>query len=555
MNGSTIPEFDDEDGGARVIDRSGDIDQRPAEERAAPPTGTIVLFKGSARPEPNAVALLTNPVRHPPSALAASQRLPAVPQALAEIAQRLQKDLDKQFAKAKAQLEGLTQKIEVQEKRCIPPKLDDDFQQIRFQRQKVLIANGPVLADHLRDERSRLADLERFKSENRLFREAHYPASPMLGFGILLVLVLTEACINGVLFADSNDQGLFGGWLEAVVLSITNVGAAFLLGRLVLPQIHGRGLFLRAAAITATIAGFAALAVINLFGAHYRDFKAEMARLDLDAGTKTTPKHETSIVLAGPRPAIAGSPAPKPGKPASAEPAPPQPARATERPKEREAIRKILAAPIDLQSFSSFFLLVIGLCGAVVAVCDGYKFDDCFPGYGKRHRRYAEARAKSAEALRRILNQSNAIMAGSFQAMSRKIENHAHEMATLLALHHAYAGDLRALQDGLDEGVRDAEAEIACHDRLVNKVPDRGTFDLYTVAIKPLPMLSETHVKFYETQEKKLKALQKSAQKEQDDGLGVFAAASAGFQKLLAEASQASLQTASLQLPSGNNRS
>ena len=255
------------DDGERVIDRSGDLDQRPIEERTGKEVANPISLSSAGR-EPSRA------VEHYTAASPPPQRLPAPPAELAGIAQRLQKDLDKQYAKAKSQLEQLSQKIEAQEKRCVPPKLDDDLQQIRFQRQKVLIANGQALADRLREERCRLTDLENFKRENNLTRDAHYASSPVLAFGIVSILVLAEAGINGVLFADSSDQGLFGGWLEAMVLSITNVGAAFLFGRMVLPQLHRRGFVLRVAAIVLCLAGAAALAGINLIGAHYRDFRS-----------------------------------------------------------------------------------------------------------------------------------------------------------------------------------------------------------------------------------------------------------------------------------------
>jgi hypothetical protein len=458
---------------------------------------------------------------------------------LAEIAQRLQKDLDKRYAKAKSQLDALSQKIEGQEKRCLAPKLDGDLQQIRFQRQKILIANGPMLADRLREERSRLADLENFKAGNGLVRDAHYPSSPTLAFGILAILVLLEAGINGVLFADSSDQGLFGGWLEALVLSIANVGAAFLFGRIVLPQLHRRRFLVKASAAGLSIAGLAALIALNLAGAHYREFKSATAAND-PLGTIAN-KRETSGPLAGAKLALAGKLA-KSGVAAMPPSQPQPPAAEKEKVLEREAVARLFAAPFAFESFMSFFLFVIGLCGAAIAALDGYKLDDPFPGYGKRHRRYMEARAQTAETLRQILSQSNAIMTGSFQSIARKIESFAQEMCILLALHHAYAGDRKALQDGLEEAVQDAEVQIAQHDRLMNKVRSFESRDSYAVAVKQLPPLGEKQVKFYESQDKKLKALQKSAQKEQNDALGVFEAASADFQKLLAEVSQASLQ-------------
>ena len=236
----------------------------------------------------------------------------------------------------------------------------------------------------------------------------------------------------------------------------------------------------------------------------------------------------------------------KAAKPAAQPPSPPPqlPHAGIAKRKEREAIANLFNAPFAFGSFLSVFLFVIGLCGAAIAALDGYKFDDPFPGYGKRHRKYAAARVHSAEALRRILTQSNAIMTGSFHAINRKIEDFGHEMSTLLTLHHAYSSSLKALQDNLVEAQEDADAQIAAHGRLLKKVSGPDNPVMYSVAVKSLPPLPEKQAKFYETQERKLKALQKSAQKEQSDVLGLFETASADFQKLLAGASQASLRAA-----------
>jgi hypothetical protein len=324
------------------------------------------------------------------------------------------------------------------------------------------------------------------------------------------------------------------------VLSITNVGAAFLFGRTVLPQLHRRGFLMKAGAAILSLAGLVALVAVSLTAAHYRDFKAATAAIEPPGPVALKP--EASGPLGGVRPGPAGKP-PKPGAAGAAAPQPQ--ASEKERAQEREAMGRLFASPFAFTSFMSFFLFVIGLCGAAIAALDGYKLDDPFPGYGKRHRRYGEARTQTADALRHILGQSNAIMTGSFQSIGRKIESFAQEMSALLTLHQTYAGEQRALQHSLEEAAQDAEAQIAVHDRLINKVSSPEGRESYAIGVKHLPPVSETHIKFYESQDKKLKALQKSAHKEQNDALGVFEAASADFQKLLAEVSQASLQAAS----------
>src|SRR5208337_2918234 len=108
--------------GERVIDRSGDIDQRPVEERSGNELANAVSFKPPARRLADSLPVAP---RYEAASLQ-SQRFQPPAQELADIALRLQKDLDKRYTKAKSQLDALAQKIEAQEKRCLPPKLDDD---------------------------------------------------------------------------------------------------------------------------------------------------------------------------------------------------------------------------------------------------------------------------------------------------------------------------------------------------------------------------------------------------------------------------------------------
>jgi hypothetical protein len=370
----------------------------------------------------------------------------------------------------------------------------------------------------------------------------------MLAFGILSILILLEAGINGVLFAESSDRGLLGGWLEAMVLAITNVGVAFLVGYIVLPQVNRRSLLSKAGAVVLALTGFAALLSVNLFGAHYRDFKAATARAELTVQTAPAPKRETSLAITGQKPGLLAATGTKAVQPTVLDPGPRLPAVAEDKTKrsEMDALRKVFQAPFELESFTSLFLLIIGLCAATIAAADGYKFDDPFPGYGKRHRRYAEARAQSADALRRIMNHANASIVSSFQSIDRKLDTHARELAELLALNHDYSGDCSAFRNALDEAARSGEADIACHDRLLNKMPGRDALDSYALSCPSLPPLNEKHAKFYESQEKKFRALQKAVQKEKDESLGVFDSVSADFEKLLAEVAQSSLQTAPL---------
>jgi hypothetical protein len=525
-----------DDGGERVIDRSGDIDQRPPDERSLR-TANIVPLRAVSLPAESRIEEYGVP-----STKAISWR--AQPAELEEIARRFQKEIDNQYAKAKAHFDALTAKIEAKEKKCALPRIDGDLRQARLQRQKALVAHGPELANHLREERDRLAELERFKKENSISRGANYPESPLLAFGILSILVLVEACINGVLFADSSDNGLLGGWLEAMALAVTNVGVAFLVGYIVLPQVNRRSLAAKGGAALLALAGVTALMAINLFGAHYRDFRVAVAKAETESILPSlAPKRELVSAIAGQKAGSNETPLLKAQQ--AAGDAALKRIQAVEDGKrgEMEALRKVFASPFELESFTSIFLFIIGLCAATIAAADGYAFDDPFPGYGKRARRYADARAQNAKALRRFLSRTNTSILANFQTIDRKLDDYSREAAELLALHYAYSGDLSAWKHKLDDTVEAGEADIACHDRLLKKVSDRDALDCYALTTQALPPLNEKHVLFYKGQEKKFKDLQKAVQKEKNESLGVLDAASADFERLLAEAVQSSLRT------------
>jgi len=530
----------------RIIDRSGDIDQRPPEEIGLP-ASNIVPYSRAAR-----VSVDTRDAHGEP--LRRREVQASAPHAtLAATADRLQAEIDASHAKAAQQLSSLAESIAAQEKKCAAPRLDAELQEARHARRKMLLENGPEIAERLKEETSSLADLDAFKARNRIAREPHYAASPVLGLGVLFALILAEAVVNGVLFAETSEQGLFGGWLEALVLAIANAGAAFLVGYFALPQINRRSVAAKAGAGILVLAGFAAIIAINLFGAHYRDFKERaftdaMARAE---ASRPVPKREATLPSAALKPTLIELPA-KTAQPRPAE------AKASVSPivgakgAEADALRKLVDAPLRIEGFSSLFLLIIGLCAALIAAADGYKFDDPIPGYGRRHRSYRKARAATAATLRRVLHRAGGGAAAPFQQIDRKLDQHAAALAELSGRHHAYAEERRRLQTALDEAVQNGEAEIEKCER-VSKAAPRSGF-VYALAAKTLPALDGERGKFLETQEKKLRALQKAVQKEKDESFRFLDAAAEGFENVVAEAVRASFKGAGASAPVGPSR-
>lgn len=81
--------------------------------------------------------------------------------------------------------------------------------------------------------RKRKAELEAFRIEHGLSREAHFPtgARTYLSYVILMALIVVEAVLNARFFAQGLDSGLLGGFAEAGIMAGINVVIAFLIGK------------------------------------------------------------------------------------------------------------------------------------------------------------------------------------------------------------------------------------------------------------------------------------------------------------------------------------
>jgi len=57
--------------------------------------------------------------------------------------------------------------------------------------------------------------LLRFRKENQLEREANYPKSKVLFWGLLFIILILESMANSYFYAQGSDLGLLGGVLQA----------------------------------------------------------------------------------------------------------------------------------------------------------------------------------------------------------------------------------------------------------------------------------------------------------------------------------------------------
>jgi hypothetical protein len=88
---------------------------------------------------------------------------------------------------------------------------------------------------------------------------------------VIGIFVVLESVLNGLFFAEGSEAGLIGGFVQAVVLSILNIGAAILFASYGMRLLIYRNYIVKAVGVLALLAYVAWLLGLNLAIAHFRD--------------------------------------------------------------------------------------------------------------------------------------------------------------------------------------------------------------------------------------------------------------------------------------------
>ena len=186
-----------------------------------------------------------------------------------------------------------------------------------------------------------------------------------------MAIVFIESVGNGYFFAKGNEFGFLGGYTQALIVASANVAFAFFWGYLAIPQMNSVNKTKKYLGII-SIPTYLLIAIsFNLFVAHYRD--------------------ELSLSFEGAN---------------------------------FRAISAFLETPFFLKDFDSFILFFIGLIISVIALMDGYKFDDKYPGYGRIYRRYKEAERKYHLCCSNIVKSLHKLKTQSLEELDDLSENY-----------------------------------------------------------------------------------------------------------------------------------
>ncbi len=222
--------------------------------------------------------------------------------------------------------------------------LNDAKTQFTNQLDNQLESYGPIITDVNSRVRSLKQEVNEFKAHNNLTRDASYPDSRLWFYFLLLALLGFESVINGTLFASGSAQGILGGWSIAVLISAVNVVFGFMVGAFWGKQAWSIHQPMKAIGVIGFMFWGAFTAVFNLSVGHIRSIYEEGNIGDSSPWT--------------------------------------------------EGFINFLNNPIGLVDFTSWVLVFIGILFALIALFDGIRIDDKYPGYGALVRKLKDVQAE-----------------------------------------------------------------------------------------------------------------------------------------------------------------
>jgi hypothetical protein len=181
-------------------------------------------------------------------------------------------------------------------------------------------------------------EFDRFRRDNALERMPEYPESHLLHWASLVFFVAVESIGNSFFFYLGSPYGIIGGVGLALIFAVVDIVIVFFLGRLIPNVVSIRWIQRTVGFLAATVFIVWALGY-NLFVGHFREQYAVQAEA---APTR--------------------------------------------------ALETFLQQPLGLTDATSWLLVAFGLVWSVGAMLSGVRWDEIYPGYGRRHRKLEELR-------------------------------------------------------------------------------------------------------------------------------------------------------------------
>lgn len=238
------------------------------------------------------------------------------------------------------------------------------------------------------------AELTRFREENGLKRPPkRYDTNTGALVSILLVIICAELATNGYFLQKGSEMGYLGGMMEALIISIMNIGLASIVGRFVVPHMFHKRWVKKVPAWLGLFALVPLIFAFNLGVGHYRD------AVGIDP--------------------IDGSIA---------------------------ALKLLRADPFGLPDIKSWALVILGCGCSIAAAVDLFFWDDPYPGYGEVYRQwrgaaedYNELFAECTDDLRDLFEDARTKLQDLLRQVEAQQSNLIHITASAAALKQTMA--------------------------------------------------------------------------------------------------------------------
>lgn len=342
---------------------------------------------------------------------------------------------------------------------------DADVEQACLDMKEAVEQERPELESLAAQAQQAIGDLNQFKRDEKLTRDADYPDNRKLQVSILLALLVLETLINGFFFGTNLRTGTFGGVSYAVLISVFNVIGLGLLAAVTYRLTKQRG--------TMVVVGWVGLAVViaaaigwNLLVGHYREALAVDYPPEPDA---VQPMPDAATAASGVEACWRGD---------------------DEADADREALCLFVRSPFALGGFQSYMLWLIGLFAWLLGAYEWYRNDDPYPGYGKRARkrhkaekRLADERADLLQTLKEEQDVAQKRLLGAFSdpVDSRKLALNAFD--NLKRLHR----DFRDFTKSLEASVRGALDIYRTNNQQARQTAEPGVWQIPWVTDWTLP--------------------------------------------------------------------
>jgi len=220
---------------------------------------------------------------------------------------------------------------------------------------------------------------------------------------IAFALVSAEAIANAHFFAQGLSGGFIAGFTQAFLAALLNVGVCIYSGRHLVRFVNHVNYGLKFAGSLAILLTVLFILGLALAVAHYRE----------------------ALV------------------------------KGLENP-EAIAWQSLQISPFTFTELSSLWLILVSVAFGLIAIADGYKLDDPYPGYGEAHRRKSEAERAYQSALDNLRNTLDELKATGLS----KVEDALSKSEIDISIYHDAITDKERSRDHLKNMINDSPAML-----------------------------------------------------------------------------------------------